>query len=465
MDDSIKRKIVLYESEMDLDLEWTRLESRLQKKRRRGFIFYFLFSLAGTGLLTSGVIAYDYFSEKNSSTFYTENYRLYSKNTSKGKNSAHSIPENENTVDNSFNSNTSLQTNNENSEKLPAEKVNNSTVIIESGNSKTTKSGNLLANKDSKNKNSNSTKIDSMAASKELSHNPILQLPESPLIHPEIVEEVPELPGIFPEIISHDQNFELTHDNTKIHPLNKKSPFLSGWWLEIGFSGNITTDASIKTENSTDLTKLDRKSLEIIHYHMGVSKQLTRNITLGAGYERQFLFEKFSSSGTGYHIKPINNALIASGPDHQNRVYGSANVVTEVKYNIVSYNKHLLNWIYLNPNYHLQSGKFEANIGGTYYYNLHGNYQFSNISEPGEKIISKQQSADANKYSISIGLSRNISDRLQLGVNSSYFFSEWNYDFSSPTFQEPNILMQGSGINEYKLNSFSLGLNLKYMLY
>lgn len=467
MDDSIRRKIVLHESDMDLDLQWSKLESRLQEKKRRGFVFYFLTFLVGAGILTSGLYLILPGLEKNK-TVQQQNTAI-----------VNTINNEDNTNHDKVNSFTRniVQIKQGNTSNTHSSEVNNNSGEKHENNNSAFNTGSNFSIKNFKteslkNKSASFQKINHNSSDKNiafedndqnLSKN-IIKDSEQPVINLKREDDPAKIAGLNPKIEQKLPEYMMEYDNNRIQPVKNSLPVLTGWLIDIGLAGNVKSDAVITTENSTDQNSLTRKSLEVLNYQLGLRKLLGKNISIGAGYERQVLYEKFSSAGTGYYIKPLNNALIASGPDNQNRVYGTANAVTEVKYNIVSYNKHNFDWIYLSPAYHLQLKQYEVNLGATYFYNINSSYRFTNVSEAGDKIISSQKGDDLRKYSIQLGLSRNVFKNLQAGISASYFLSDWQYDLNNPTFAEPNILLQSTGINNYKLNSFNVGLNLKYRI-
>jgi hypothetical protein len=466
MDDSIKRKIIFHESDMEIDLEWSKLQSRMQEKKRRGVLFFFTLGIITLGLSLIGIQTYNYFSDIDSkSKNQVVNNKEYVDNATLLSKSISPIDDNDENIANLASD----------FQQINIEKSAQDENIINSNTLNTAKSKNF---KSASKKSSSS--LSGLVSKKNIPNIPSkITFKESKIleakaesIQPEKsrneststqlqVEEFSSLPKkhLF---LAYTNQFELNYDDNKVLPISRKINLLRGWSLTNTTLGNLKSNANITHNNTNDQNELKRNSLEVLSTSLGLNKTITKNLSLNFGYQYQRINEKMEAKGIGYQIKQISNTLIATGQDQQ-RIFGASNQVREVKYNLLSYNHHTSNSIFLRPNLHTSLKGYDIILGAKWVIPVNFNYQYENISIEGLSIESSKNAENVKIRNFDLQINWKIYKNLTLGLTGEYMSSTWNYDFDQPSI-DPQLIMQSTGLTKYKLNTFLFGVNLSYFL-
>jgi hypothetical protein len=449
MDDSIKRKIVLHESDMDLSLEWSRLQERMDNKKRRGFVFFLTSGLVTMGILFVAYSFYNKYSEtQNVPTLVKQNTAAYAHSnptsadhgdklneasSATSSKDIHSLSESDDLISTVNSSNNYKQ----------KQKINFKPITSE-----------LSQNSTNKNVVENSKAIPSDAVFSTQNENNIIIAQPS-------IEIAQNLDRLSPFVL-YQNEFVMEYDDSKIKPIRPKLNLKHGWALESSTLGNTQSNAMIEYANSNDLNKLIRNSLEVFHTSLGINKNIIKNISLSLGYQYQMVNEKMQAQGVGYQIKQIDNALIATNQD-QGRVFASTNQVREIKYNLLSYNTHSSHFLYIKPNLHTSLAGFNLSLGAKWLQRLASKYRYTNISEEGLPTTSTKNVENMRSAGIDLQVNRRVYKNLHIGVGGEYLMSQWEYNFNDPS-KEPQIIMQGTGLTKYTLNTFLFGVNLGWVL-
>ena len=470
MDDSIKRKIVLHESEMDLSLEWTKLQSRMENKKRRGWIFFMSTGIVAVGIITMSYLLYNQFFQYNKlpnklDKIPAEAFAQKEDNSNLDKQMENAqikqtldlkdepkIPEYSNT-DNTTTSN-SITILDKNPNFISQEPNNNSNTISNNKNNQQYKSKSRDV----------VTKANTVPIEKGLVTNQ-----ETPHQNNNSNENTRALEALgyvqtLTAFVKHDENFDLNYDfgSSKIEPLKQRINLFNNWSIESNIYGNPKSNTTIESSTSNDQNKLVRSTLEVFNTSLGLNKKISKTFSLGFGYQFQMLNEKMQAQGVGYHIQKLDNALVATGQD-QAKFFAPTNQIRAINYNIVSYNNHSSHFLFVKPNLHTTILGFNFSIGAKLLRSLSSTYHYTNITEEGKATKSTKQVSHVRASSFDFNLNRNVYKNLDIGIGGEYLMSQWQYDFNTQT-NEPQFIMQGTGLTKYTLNTFLLGLNMRWNL-
>jgi len=462
MDDSIKRKIIFHESDMEIDLEWSKLQSRMQEKKRRGVLFFFTLGILAIGLTYLGIQSFNYF------------YDIDSK-------SKNQVVDNTEYLDNSASLSKSIAIINDNDEKISdlasdmqknnvgRASIDENIVGFSALNPAKNKDYKSESKKNSTNPNAlvNNETIPAKVTFKEnktVDAKPTSIQSEKSRNESTLQYQIEELATLTMNhlFLTHTNQFELNYDENKVQPISRKTNLLKGWSLTNTTLGNLKSNANISYNNTNDQNELKRNTLEVFSTSVGLNKTITKNLSLNFGYQYQRINEKMEAKGTGYQVKQISNIHIATDQDQQ-RIFGASNQVREVKYNLLSYNHHTSNSVFLRPNLHTSLKGYNIILGAKWVIPINFNYQYENISIEGLSIESTKNAENVKIRNFDLQINRNIYKNLTLGLSGEYISSTWTYNFDQPS-SDPQIIMQSTGLTKYKLNTFLFGVNLSYFL-